>query len=251
MHSKVAIIIPVRYSSSRFVGKPIALIGSKPMVYYVYKAAKLSAYKPKVIIATDDERIFNVCVDFVENNNEIVMTPDNLNSGSERAAYVAKNLEQNYIINLQGDEPLITSALIDQLIEEFNYLDDNTPVLSFARKKYLPKNNVLFLDNNVVKLLLNKDKQAIYFSRSPIPWGKIDFFYQHVGVYGYKKQFLLDYQKMPQTYYEQLESLEQLRIIENGFRIKIKEINEDLVSVDKPEHIEIVKSLLNKKGTLL
>lgn len=253
MHKKVAIIIPARYLSSRFPAKPIALIGTKPMLYYVYQASKLSKYNPKVIIATDNDEIYNTSLTFVQNKDEVQMTPTNLSSGTQRVAFIAKSINEDFVINLQGDEPLVTPMLIDSMIEELNYLDNITPVLSLAKKRNLPAYSSMFKDPNVVKLLINAKNLAIYFSRAPIPGSKsnVKYFYQHVGIYAYKKSFLFDYINMEESYYEKTESLEQLRVIENGFSIRIKEIEDDLHGVDVPADIEIVKTILEQKGTLL
>lgn len=253
MPNDVAVIIPARYASSRFPGKPLALIGSKPMIYYVYKACKLLASKPKVVIATDDDRIYSACKDFVEKEFEVVMTPTNINTGSERCAFVASSLNVKYVVNLQGDEPLISSDLLEMFINDLSLLDVKTPKLTLAKKRFLPAQQKMFLDRNTVKLIMNKNNEAVYFSRAAIPYSKNNppYFYQHVGIYGYLKDFLIDYTKMPQGFYEAQEGLEQLRVIENGYAIKVRETDAEFIGVDTPEDIKIVKSILKEKGKLL
>lgn len=253
MSKNVAVIIPARYASSRFPGKPLAMIGSKPMIYYVYKACKLSKNNPKVIIATDDDRIYKVCKEFVEREFEVVMTPSSISTGSERCAIVAGNLNVDYVVNLQGDEPLISPEFLDLFIDDLKLLDKRVPVLTLAKKRFLPSQQKMFLDKNTVKLIFDKNNEAVYFSRAAIPGGKVNppYFYQHVGIYGYLKDFLLDFTKMPLSFYETQESLEQLRIIENCFSIKIKETEDEFIGVDVPDDIKIVKSILKEKGKLL
>lgn len=253
MSNEVAVVIPARYASSRFPGKPLALIGSKPMIYYVYKACKTLVNKPKVIIATDDDRIYKTCKDFVEKEFEVVMTPSNINTGSERCSYVANNLNVKYVINLQGDEPLISPKLLDMFINDLTLLDAKTPVFTLAKKRFLPGQQKMFLDKNTVKVIINKNSEAVYFSRAAVPSGKNNppYFYQHVGIYGYLRDFLIDYTKMPQSFYEIQEGLEQLRIIENCYAIKVRETDEEFIGVDVPEDIKIVKSILKEKGKLL
>jgi len=247
-----AIVIPARYASKRFKAKILALIGSKPMIYYVYKASKLSKFKPKVYITSDDERILKECLKFA-NKDELILSSKKIKSGTERTANLALKLKEKYIINIQADEPLIQSSLIDKIIKNLNKLDKNTPVLTLAKKRVLPLFNQMYIDNNSVKVIINKDNNAIYFSRAAIPGSKnnVAFFYQHIGLYAYKKDFLLKYSNLKRSFYEQEEDLEQLRVLENNYNIKVLQTSDELIGVDQAKDLIKVKKILKEKGLLL
>lgn len=250
--SKTIIIIPARFGSSRFIGKPLALIGSKPMIYYTYMACLASGVK--TIISTDDKRIYSKCLEFVSNKEDVKISPCDIDCGTKRVIYEAKKQNYEYVINLQADEPLINAHLINKIINNLKYLDKNTPTLSIAIKRNYPKFKNMYNDPNTVKLVLNKMDEAMYFSRSGIPGSKnndISFFYQHVGIYAFVKSYLLEYDKESKTIYEKIEDLEQLRILENGKKIKIILSEDELISVDNPQDLDKVKTILEKKGALL
>jgi 3-deoxy-manno-octulosonate cytidylyltransferase (CMP-KDO synthetase) len=232
-------VIPARYQSTRFPGKPLALILGKPMVQRVYEGARQAKLVDRTIIATDDERILRAAANF---GAEAMMTSLKHLSGMERAAEVAQSLRNPIVVNIQGDEPLVTGEMIDTLVDELQ--DDNVPVVSIMAKVY---DLSLIHEPHIVKAVVDKRGYALYFSRAPLPYQTSDFFYQHIGIYGYHKDFLLEFARMKPTRLEQREKLEQLRVLENGFRIKMVEIAAPTLSVDTPEDIIRVEEFLRKK----
>ncbi|MDH4218454.1 MAG: 3-deoxy-manno-octulosonate cytidylyltransferase [Candidatus Aminicenantes bacterium] len=222
-------IIPARYGAKRFPGKPLALIGGKPMIQRVYEQTQEAELLRRIIIATDDERILEVCRAF---GAEVQMTSSDHQSGTERVAEVAEKLETPIIINIQGDEPLLRGQMIDDLIKALQ--DNSVPMATLAAKV-----NDLHLmdDRDIVKVVVDKDGYALYFSRAPLPFQPSDYFWQHVGIYGYQRNFLLEFRKMPVSRLERCEKLEQLRALENGFKIKVIETDSPTLSVDTPQDI--------------
>ncbi len=240
-------VIPARYGSTRFEGKPLELIDGKPMIEWVYKRASLSKLD-KIVVATDHMGIKEVVEGF---GGEAILTSNQHETGTDRIAEVANYYEDyDVIINVQGDEPLINPQMIDSLIKPF--LDDNN--LQMATLKY-KLDNLEEIDNpNNVKVICDKDDFAIYFSRCPIPYRRnlnMDLYYKHVGVYGYKRDFVMNYAKMPQTPMEKSESLEQLRVLENGYKIKVVETNHKILGVDTVEDLKKVNDFVNKNGIKL
>ena len=240
--SKVIIIIPARYGSTRFKGKPLAEIDGKPMIYYVYQGSKKAKCVDDVIVATDDERIKNAVEKF---NGKAVMTSKEHKTGTERIAEVAKNIDADIIVNVQGDEPLINSKVIEQavmpLIEDKN-IKTCTLMTRITKKAE-------YNDTNIVKVITDKEGFALYFSRSLIPYPREKEhlkIYKHIGIYAYRRDFLLEYANMQPTPLEHIECLEQLRVLENGFKIKVVETNYDSISVDTPRDLEVVKKIMNK-----
>ena len=233
-------IIPARYDSQRFPGKPLAQILGKSMLQRVYERARSSRRLKRIIIATDDQRIFKAAQAW---GAETWMTPVNLNSGTERAAEVAKKTDSPIVINIQGDEPLIKGQMIDDLIQT---LQDNTiPMATLAAKT---KDLALLGDENIVKVVIDKDGFAMYFSRSPLPYRPSDYFWQHIGIYGYQRNFLLKFCNLPDSRLEKEERLEQLRALENGYRIKVLEASFATLSIDTPQDIIMVENFLKKES---
>lgn len=235
-------VIPARYGSTRFEGKPLELIDGKPMIEWVYKRSLISKLD-KVVVATDHQGIKEVVESF---GGEVVMTSKNHETGTDRIAEVAKHYEDyDVIINVQGDEPLINPEMIDSLIKPF--VEDEK--LQMATLKY-KLDNLEDIDNpNNVKVICDKDDFAIYFSRCPIPFRRnlnMDIYYKHVGVYGYKRDFVIDFAKMPQTPIEKSESLEQLRVLENGYKIKVVETDHKILGVDTVEDLKKVNDFVVK-----
>lgn len=222
-------IIPVRYASQRFPGKPLALILGKPMIQWVYEGAKQSTHLQNLIIATDDRRIYQACQEF---GADVRMTSVHHVSGTERVAEIARSLSSSYIINIQGDEPLIRAEMIDALIAEM--WDEDTPMATLAIKV---TDRSLLEDSNTVKVVTDTKGYALYFSRSPIPSQPVDDFYQHIGVYSYRRDFLLEMCQWSPSRLEQAERLEQLRVLENGHKIKVIITHFPTLSVDTPEDI--------------
>jgi len=232
-------VIPARYQSTRLPGKPLASILGKPMIQRVYEGVRQAKLIDRIIIATDDERILRAAADF---GAEAVMTSAQHHSGTERAAEVAQGLKSPLIINVQGDEPLVTGKMIDQLVEGLQ--DDAIPMASLMAKVY---DLNLIRETHIVKVVSDKEGYALYFSRTPLPYQASDFFYQHIGIYGYQKEFLLRFARMRPTRLEKQEKLEQLRVLENGGKIKMIEIHSPTLSVDTPQDIIRVEEFLKKK----
>ena len=238
-NQKSTIIIPARYASTRFPGKPLIDIKGKTMVQRVYEQAGKSELATQVIVATDDERIFDHVQSF---DGKVVMTSNLHKTGTERCAEVAADLETDIIINVQGDEPFIAPQQIDLLID---FLDKKPQFAIGTLAKQLKLYEKL-CNPNTVKVIFNQLEEAIYFSRHPIPFSRDDApenwltkhtYYKHIGMYGYRRDTLLRVAQLPPTPLEQAESLEQLRWLENGIRIGITTTNLDTVSIDTPEDL--------------
>lgn len=232
-------IIPARYDSTRFPGKPLHPILGKPMIQRVYEGARTARLLSRVIVATDDERIVAAVEGF---GGQAVMTSPRHPSGTERVAEAARGLEETIVVNIQGDEPLIEGGLIDGLVEALQ--DESVPMASVMVRT--PDLNLIH-DRNVVKVVVDKDGFALYFSRSPIPYDPADYFLRHIGIYGYQREFLAGYGKLAPTRLEQDEKLEQLRVLENGFRIKMVETASPTLSVDVPGDIMKVETALRMR----
>jgi len=243
-------IIPARYASSRFPGKPLADIRGKPMIRWVYERACQAKLLERVIVATDDRRIFDTVEQFGGN---VAMTSPQAANGTERIAEVAGELDATYVLNIQGDEPLIDPHSIDQLVQLMRE-NPAAPVGTLVKKI----ENVEDLSNpNIPKVVMDKNFYALYFSRSVIPfyrdetrpdqWLRQADFYKHIGIYIYRREFLLDFIKLPASRLEKIEQLEQLRVLENGYKIKIGITNTESIGVDVPGDIERVISYLNRR----
>ena len=232
-------VIPARYRSERFPGKALAPILGKSMIQRVYEATRTAKYLEHVILATDDETIFQEAQDF---GAEVLMTSPHHISGSDRVAEVAERTKSQIIINIQGDEPLIRGEVIDQLVEVLQ--DKDIPMATLTVRE---TDLSLLDDSSVVKVVPDNNGFALYFSRSPLPHKASEFFWRHVGVYGYQRNFLLKLCAMPPSRLEKTEKLEQLRALENGFRIKIIESRFPSLSVDFPEDIIKVEKLLKEE----
>lgn len=247
----VSIVIPARFASSRFPGKPLELIGSKPMIEYVYKACKGGRYKPRVIIATDDDRIFLAAKRFISNEDEVLMTPSDISNGTERVAFVSRGIKTDYVLNIQGDEPMLESTMIDKLIDETLKCDENVPVATLA---VWSSDIGEYSNPNVVKVVCGLDGRALYFSRSALPGSKDAKprnFLKHVGLYGFKRDFLLKITELRQGCLERIESLEQLRILENGYGIRLGIVDCEIIGVDTPGQKDKVIKILKQRGRLL
>jgi len=234
-----AAVIPARYESSRFPGKPLALILGKPMIQRVYEGVQEARLVDRIIIATDDERIREAAALF---GAETRMTSAAHRSGTERAAEVAQIIDNNIIINVQGDEPLITGKLVDSLVEALQ--DEAVPMASLMAKV---QDLQLQSSPHINKVITDKNGFALYFSRAPIPYQASDFFYQHIGIYGYQRHLLIELAKLKPSRLERIERLEQLRALENGWRIKMVEAPQPTLSVDVPGDIIKVEEFLKEK----
>ncbi|MBX7139808.1 MAG: 3-deoxy-manno-octulosonate cytidylyltransferase [Chitinophagales bacterium] len=234
-------IIPARYSSTRFPGKPLALIHGKPMIQRVYEQVMKSQKLSNVVVATDDARIEQAVKNF---GGHVVMTSGLHQSGTERCAEVITKLPDNfdYVINVQGDEPFIQSSQIDLLCTVFT-----SPEVKIATLvKKISRSEELF-NPNVVKTVINNAGEAMYFSRSPIPhhrsamenyWVNLGNYYKHIGMYGYEKNTLAEIVTLPLNELEKAESLEQLRWLANGIAIRTTITEEETISIDTPEDLQ-------------
>jgi 3-deoxy-manno-octulosonate cytidylyltransferase (CMP-KDO synthetase) len=231
-------IIPARYGATRFPGKPLAQIAGKTMIQRVYEQAQKAKHLEQVIIATDDERIFSASRAFGAN---VRMTSPDHRSGTERVAEVAEDLESPIIINIQGDEPLLQGQMIDDLIQT---LQDPSVVMATLATEVRELDRIH--DKDIVKVVVDKNGDALYFSRSPVPFQPSDHFQQHIGIYGYQKEFLLKFHTLPVSRLEAIEGLEQLRVLENGYKIKIVSTPFTILSVDIPQDIMAVEKLLRE-----
>jgi len=233
-------VIPARFASSRFPGKVLVPISSKPMLQHVYERASQARYLTSTIIATDDPRVFEAARLF---GAQVRMTrPDHV-SGTDRVAEVASAHDAEIVVNIQGDEPLIDPAAIDAAILP---LEHNPEVVMATLKKEI-QNLREVVDSNVVKVVTDRAGDAIYFSRCPIPFGREGHqprHFKHIGLYVYRRNFLLEYSRLPVGPLEEAERLEQLRAIENGFKIRVVETEYESVGVDTPADLERVAELI-------
>ena len=237
-------VIPARYASTRFPGKALAEIVGKPMIQHVYERTVQAKLVNNVIVATDDERIYQVVTSF---GGVCRMTRLDHETGTDRLAEVAEGLDADIIVNVQGDEPLIVPDMIDQAIQPFL----GEPSLKMGTLKTRIRCLHDFLSPNVVKVVTDKEENALYFSRSPLPffrdkWQdlKDDSFssgkllcYKHVGLYVYRRDFLLEFAAMSPTFLEISEKLEQLRALENGVLIRVVGTEFESIGVDTPDDL--------------
>ncbi len=239
-----AVIIPARYGSSRFYGKVLAEIGGEPMISLVAKRC-LDTKANSVIVVTDNEEVFNVCNKI--SNLKVIMSPKNIATGTDRVAFAAQNIDDDIIINVQGDEPFIPSKLINLLLDGLN--NDNSIDMITACTPFA--NEELSLNPDNVKVVLDSNNFALYFSRYPIPYNrdKIDnvIRYRHIGIYGFRREYLFKFTKMERSNLEKSENLEQLRALENGAKIKVVITDYNPISIDTPKDLEYAKSCLDKE----
>jgi 3-deoxy-manno-octulosonate cytidylyltransferase (CMP-KDO synthetase) len=247
MKEKVTVIIPARYGSKRLPGKPLIMLANRPLVLHVVDRAREISVVDKVIVATDDERILKA----VQQEGETaVMTPESLNSGTDRVGWVARELDSDIIVNLQGDEPLIEAEAVEAAIQVL--VEDKT--VSVATLGYPITKEKVWQDPNVVKVITDDNYRALYFSRHPIPYFRnstfkpLPYLFQHLGVYIFRRKFLLSYITWEQSSLEDAEKLEQLRILSKGYTIKIIQSRHASFGVDSPEDVERVTMMLKQKG---
>ena len=236
---KFACVIPARYASTRLPGKPLADIAGKPMIQRVYEQVSKAKKPALVIVATDDQRVFDKVESF---GGMALMTQPNHPTGTDRLAEVASHHQDiDVIINVQGDEPLIDADVIDQLADLF--VEDANLQMATVASPLLEEE---YDEPSAVKVICNKRGDAMYFSRSLIPYPRHAFInppMKHVGIYAYRRHFLLDYAKMDPTPAEETESLEQLRALENGYAIRVIKTDKRFVGVDTSEDLERVNAI--------
>jgi 3-deoxy-manno-octulosonate cytidylyltransferase (CMP-KDO synthetase) len=239
--SKVAVIIPARWGSTRFPGKPLHPIAGKPLLQHVWERSQRAKGVDEIVVATDDIRIAEAAFAF---GAEVSMTSSRHRSGTDRCAEVAKRMRGiTHVINVQGDEPLIDPKLVSKLARTLS-ADKSLPMITAAN---------VFLDDeeaqnpNAVKVVLDRFGYALYFSRSPIPFirdAKVTPYYRHQGIYGYSTRFLLEFVKWKPGRLEQSEQLEQLRALENGAKIRVIITKHQSVGVDAPADVATVEAML-------
>ena len=239
---KILGVIPARFASTRFPGKVLAQIAAKTMLQHVYERASLCTYLTSVMIATDDDRVYTVARGF---GARVRMTRSDHLSGTDRAAEVASAEDAEIVVNIQGDEPLISPAAIDAAILPLVH----QPELVMATLKKRIEDRREITDPNVVKVVTNRSGDAIYFSRCALPFeretsGNTPYF-KHIGLYVYRRDFLLAYSALPVGPLETAERLEQLRALENGFRIRVVETEYESLGVDTPEDLKRVARLFD------
>lgn len=243
---KVVVVIPSRYGSTRLPGKPLVSLAGKPMVQHVYERAKRAQTVHRVLVATDDQRIVDAVKSF---GGEACMTRTDHRTGTERIAEVAAREPGDVFVNVQGDEPLIDPAAIDTAVGAL--LEEPAAQISTVATPVRHAGDIM--DPNVVKAVLDFDGNALYFSRAPIPWvrdsqQKIHVnYWKHLGLYVFERNALLEYPTLPQGELEKIEQLEQLRWLENGWKIRVAEVAHDAVSVDVPEDVTRVERLLQEE----
>jgi 3-deoxy-manno-octulosonate cytidylyltransferase (CMP-KDO synthetase) len=238
-------VIPARYASTRFPAKVLAKIDGRPMIEWVWQRAKLSQQLDIVVIACDHQDVYKVAIDF---GAKAVMTDPNHPSGSDRIAQVVKDLDVDIVVNIQGDEPFIDPLTIDRLT---SLLKDHHDCQMATVIREI-EDDQDFLNPNVVKCVIDINGDALYFSRSPIPYNRNQQkpaeykAYKHLGLYAYRKSFLLQYQQWPKGMLESIEQLEQLRVLERGYKIKTTMTNYESIAVDTPDDLEKVNLWLDK-----
>lgn len=251
---KVIAIIPARYASSRFPGKALADIAGKPMIEHVYGRVQQASLISRVLVATDDQRIFQTVQAF---GGEPVMTSPAHPTGTDRLAEVAASLSEDIIVNVQGDEPFIEPVMIDEAV--MLLLQEKTAPMGTLKNRIESIEDIF--NSSITKVVTDLQDYALYFSKGPVPycrdqWGDLvrhqkglpsflpPHVYRHIGLYVYRREFLLHFTRLPPTPLEQLEQLEQLRALEHGYRIKVGTTQYASVEVNTPEDLERVKHLM-------
>ncbi|MCC6347736.1 MAG: 3-deoxy-manno-octulosonate cytidylyltransferase [Nitrospirales bacterium] len=249
------VIIPARYASTRFPGKPLCPLFNRPLIQHVYERAVKAKRVRRVLVATDDERIIRTVEGF---GGEAIMTSPDHPSGTDRIAETLLTLQESgyevqdadVVVNVQGDEPMIAPEMVDEVI---GVMDDERASLGTLMKRITEEGDIT--NPNVVKVVRNAEGFALYFSRAPIPFHREErdgglasassFFFKHIGIYAYRKDALLRLSKLPPSRLEGIEKLEQLRALENGLPIKVAETSFETIGVDTPEDLERVEKCLS------
>ncbi len=235
-------IIPARYASTRFEGKPLAKIHGHPMIYHVYKRVEQCNLVDELMVATDDQRIFDVVSDFGGN---AVMTSPEHPTGTDRVAEVSEKLDSEIIVNVQGDEPLIMPEMIDQVVQPL--LNENSINVTNSITKIISPAD--FIDSTVVKAVIDKECNLLFLTRSPIPFPKTRqgfVVYKQIGLYAFRRPFLRRFVQMEQTDLELVEGIEFLRLLENGHRVRAVISNHNPISVDTVSDLKEVERIMRK-----
>jgi len=242
-------VIPARYNATRFHGKLLADLCGKPVIQHTWENAKKSKSIEDLIIATDDKRIFNAAKGF---GAKVMYTSKAHKSGSDRLTEVTSSIDAKVVVNIQADEPLIRPAMIDDVVSPL-LKDKDIEMATLCHK--IRKEHELF-DTNIVKVVMDRRGFALYFSRATIPYKprsitngqRLSNHYKHIGLYAYTKDFLFTFKSLPQSRLERIEKLEQLRVIENGYRIKVVETRFDTIGIDTPEDLLKATELIKGSG---
>ena len=233
-------VIPARWGSTRFEGKVLATIAGKPMIQHVFERVKMCRSVDQILIACDDARVLKAAMGF---GAQAIMTSAHHASGTDRIAEAVQKIKADIVVNIQGDEPLIDPKVIDDLVKALQ--SDSSCSMATVIK---PIENKEDLNNpHVVKVVIDKDQNALYFSRSPIPYnrdGQDIRFYKHLGIYAYRRDFLLTLTKLSKSFLEEAEQLEQLRALEGGYKIKTITTDTETIAVDTKEDIKKVEAFL-------
>lgn len=239
---KVLGVIPARYGSTRFPGKMLARVNGKPLIELVWRRAREAKKLNRLLVATDDKRIFELVKGL---GGEAVMTASDLISGTDRVWQAAKETDAELIVNIQGDEPLLTAVMVNRLVEAFS----KEPEIQMATLKYPMKDSQGYANPNVVKVVTDCQGWALYFSRSPIPYYRLkggagQRWDKHLGLYAYRRALLEQFVQWPVSSLERAEGLEQLRVLEHGVKIKVLDSPKDTVGVDTQEDLARVETIL-------
>ncbi|MFH0838998.1 MAG: 3-deoxy-manno-octulosonate cytidylyltransferase [Candidatus Omnitrophota bacterium] len=247
-------IIPARFAATRFEGKLLKMLCGKPVIQHVWENALKASTLDDLIIACDDERIFNVVKDF---GAKVTLTAKEHSSGTDRLTEIVNPLDVRVIVNIQADEPLIQPSMIDEVASAL--LQDPKLSIATLRKRITQPEELT--DPNVVKVVVDKNEFALYFSRSIIPYPKDyflkgqtvnkeflkhNFYFKHIGLYAYTKDFLFTFKNFPLSVLEKLEGLEQLRALENGYNIKVPETKYETIGIDTPEDLKKAEEFIAK-----
>ena len=241
---KIIGVIPSRYESSRFPGKPLAEICGKPMIYWVYNQVVKVKEFDEVYVATDDKRIEDVCKQY---NMNVIMTANTHQTGTDRLGEVAQKIEADFYVNIQGDEPMIEPETIKKIVDykmahpETEVINTITPI----------KEEMEITLNTCVKVVTNAQDDGVYLSRSPIPYpkkGQNITYYKHLGLYGLSRKALLFFASAERTKLEQIEDIEMLRFVENHINIKFVTVDSSTIAVDRQEDIARVEAAMNKRS---
>ena len=241
---KVIGVIPCRYKSSRFPGKPVAMICGKPMLWHGWNQATKTKYVDKLIVATDDNRIYDVCY---QHGIESIMTSENHKTGTDRVAEVAERIDGDVFVNIQGDEPLIDPTGIDLVVAAILNSDEENIANAFS----LIENKSDLINGNVVKVITSNTGYAIAYSRSPIPYPKESdpIYKRQIGLYAMRRESILGFPSLNRGYLELSEGIEMLRYLENGYKIKMVEVSDNnSIPVDVPDDVVRVELLMKNRG---
>ncbi len=240
------VVIPARFQSTRFPGKPLAILRGKPVIQYVFEAVQRAKCVENIVIATDDERILTAAREF---GAKAMLTSPDATSGTDRVAEVAREYDNPVVINVQADEPLVRPDHVDQVADILT--QDPTVPMATLMTRIMRRED--FTNPSIVKVVVNRDGYAMYFSRAPMPGAvgnpqagrpAAGMAHKHIGIYGFQRDFVLQFPSLERTALEQAEGLEQLRVLEHGHRIKVVETEYDTVGVDTPADLQRLEQML-------